>query len=75
MIIFVFFNFLAFCRFQKIEIGWTNVAAVAMETQRGDLKTFWIPFRLCRSDYKRCIFIQPKTVKTVMTLTSKEMVD
>jgi hypothetical protein len=42
---------------KKIEIGWTNVAAVDMETKRGDLKTFWIPFRLCRNDYKRCIFI------------------
>jgi hypothetical protein len=29
----------------KIGIGWTNFAAVAMETKKGGfLKTFWIPF-------------------------------
>jgi hypothetical protein len=29
---------------KKIGIGWTNFAAVAMETKKGDLKHFWIPF-------------------------------
>jgi hypothetical protein len=29
---------------KKIGIGWTNFAEVAMETKKGDLKTFWIPF-------------------------------
>jgi hypothetical protein len=28
----------------KIGIGWTNFAAVAMETKKGELKKNWIPF-------------------------------
>jgi hypothetical protein len=28
----------------KIGIGWTNIAAVAMETKKGDLKNIWISF-------------------------------
>jgi hypothetical protein len=29
---------------KKIGIGWTNFAVVAMETKKGDLKNFGIPF-------------------------------
>jgi hypothetical protein len=29
---------------KKIGIGWTNFAAVAMETKKGGFKRFWIPF-------------------------------
>jgi hypothetical protein len=29
---------------KKIGIGWTNFAAVAMETKKGDLKKNWIHF-------------------------------
>jgi hypothetical protein len=29
---------------KNIGIGWTNFAAVAMETKKGDLRNFWIPF-------------------------------
>jgi hypothetical protein len=29
---------------KKIGIGWINFAAVAMETKKGDLRIFWIPF-------------------------------
>jgi hypothetical protein len=28
---------------KKIGIGWTNFAAVAMETKKGGLKKIWIP--------------------------------
>jgi hypothetical protein len=31
-------------KLKKIGIGWTNFAAIAMETKRGDVKCFWIPF-------------------------------
>jgi hypothetical protein len=31
-------------RDKPIGIGWTNFVAVAMETKKGDLNFFWIPF-------------------------------
>jgi hypothetical protein len=50
MIIFVLFQFFSILAIsmataaKKIRIGWTNFAAVAMETKKGGLNIFWDSF-------------------------------